>query len=51
MDECDSCTYQVFVKSCSDHSPNLASNSLRKVSNFLFLFYVASGHFMYVAYS
>ena len=39
MDEWDSCTYQVLVKNCSDHSPiltSLASNSLRKVSNFRF---------------
>jgi len=39
LDEWDSCTYQVLVKNCSDHSPiltSLASNSLRKVSNFRF---------------
>jgi len=37
LDKWDSCTYQVLVKNCSDHSPILASlvsNSLRKVSNF-----------------
>jgi len=39
LDEWDSCTYQVLVKSCYDHSPilaSLASNSLRKVNNFCF---------------
>ena len=39
LDESDSCTYQVLVKNCSDHSAILsshASNSLRKVSNFRF---------------
>jgi len=39
LDEWDSCTYQVLVKNYSDHSPilaSLASNSLRKVSNFRF---------------
>jgi len=39
LDEWDSYTYQFLVKNCSDHSPilgSLASNSLRKVSNFRF---------------
>ena len=36
LDEWDSCTYQVLVKNSSDHSPILASNSLRKVTNFRF---------------
>ena len=39
LDEWDSCTYQILVKNCYDHSPilsSLASNSLRKVSNFHF---------------
>jgi len=39
LDEWDSCTYQVFVKNCFDHSfilASLASNSLRKVGNFHF---------------
>ena len=34
LNEWDSCTYQVLVKNCFDHSPILATNSLRKVSNF-----------------
>ena len=45
LNEWDSCTYQVLIKSCSNHSPilaSLASNFLRKVSNFCF-FSVASG--------
>ena len=39
LDEWDSCSYQVLVWNCSDHSPilaSLASNSLKKVSNFHF---------------
>jgi len=39
MDEWDSCSYQVLVRNCSDHSlilANLANNSLKKVSNFRF---------------
>jgi len=39
LDEWNSCNYQVLVKSCSDHFPilvSLASNCLRKVSNFRF---------------
>jgi len=39
MKEWDSCTSQVLVKICSDHSPILASlvsNYLRKVINFRF---------------
>ena len=41
LDEWDSCTYQVLIKNCSDHSPILASfssSSLRKVSNFFVSF-------------
>ncbi|XP_068497676.1 uncharacterized protein [Phaseolus vulgaris] len=37
LDEWDSCSYQVLVRNCSYHSPilaSLASNSLKKVSNF-----------------
>ncbi|XP_068498573.1 uncharacterized protein [Phaseolus vulgaris] len=39
LDEWESCSYQVLVKNCSNHSPiiaSLASNSLRKVNNFRF---------------
>ena len=41
LDEWDSCTYEVIVKNCFDHSPilaSLASNSLRKVNNYFFSF-------------